>query len=349
MELNFQNSQNPNSPSKSYLQNISLNINAESYISPKIYNKLKRPPSPLPSNTQSQNKIIEVYSDNFIKEIKRIGQYLKLYPFIGMDTEFPGVVYPCPNYTPDFYYQFTKANVDKLKLIQIGITLSNENGDYPPLNSTWQFNFQFDYEKDQNSINSISMLVNSGIDFKILKNKGIPYDLFAEYFLVSGLVLNENVTWISFNGLSDFCYMLRLLLNDNLPKNENEFLDCLKIYFPNIYDIKYLINENEEFKGGLNKIAKELNVERIGEMHQAGSDSIVTSDVFFKLFNKGIISKSELFDGKNVIFGVGKGADDNETITYVQFASGIDVGNISNFRQGKINQIYDVGNYYNFQ
>ena len=84
-------------------------------------------------------------------------------------------------------------------------------------------------------------------------------------------------------------------------------------------------------------------------MHQAGSDSIVTSDVFFKLFNKGIISKSELFDGKNVIFGIGKGADDNETITYVQFASGIDVGNISNFRQGKINQIYDVGNYYNFQ
>jgi len=37
-------------------------------------------------------------------------------------------------------------------------------------------------------------------------------------------------------------------------------------------------------------------------------------------FSSNIISKSELFDGKNVIFGVGKGADDNETITYVQFA-----------------------------
>ncbi len=261
-----------------------------------------------------------------------------------MDTEFPGIVYPCPNYTPDFYYQFTKANVDKLKLIQIGITLTNEKGDFPPFNSTWQFNFKFDYEKDQNSFNSISMLVNSGIDFRNLKNKGIPYNLFAEYFLVSGLVLNENVTWISFNGLSDFCYMLRLLLNDNLPNNESDFLDCLKIYFPNIYDIKFLINENEDFKGGLNKIAKELNVERFGEMHQAGSDSIITSDIFFKLFNKGILGKNDLINGKNVIFGVGKGADDNETITYVQFAPGIDV-NLGNFKQNK-NHLYDFGNYF---
>ena len=329
--------------SSSYIpETISLNLNAESYISPKLLKKEKMQKI---NEIYNPSKIIEVYSDNFIKEIKNIGKYLKSYPYIGMDTEFPGIVYPCPNYTPDFYYQFTKANVDKLKLIQIGITLTNEKGDFPPFNSTWQFNFKFDYEKDQNSFNSISMLVNSGIDFKNLKYKGIPYNLFAEYFLVSGLVLNENVTWISFNGLSDFCYMLRLLLNDNLPNNENDFLDCLKIYFPNIYDIKNLINENEDFKGGLNKIAKELNVERFGEMHQAGSDSIVTSDIFFKLFNKGILGKNDLINGKNVIFGVGKGADDNETITYVQFAPGIDV-NLGNFKQNKNHQIYDFGNYF---
>ena len=323
-------------------ETISLNLNAESYISPKLLKKEKMQNI---NEIYNPSKIIEVYSDNFIKEIKNIGKYLKSYPYIGMDTEFPGIVYPCPNYTPDFYYQFTKANVDKLKLIQIGITLTNEKGDFPPFNSTWQFNFKFDYEKDQNSFNSISMLVNSGIDFKNLKYKGIPYNLFAEYFLVSGLVLNENVTWISFNGISDFCYMLRLVLNEDLPNDELEFLQTLKIYFPNIYDIKYLINENEDFKGGLNKIAKELNVERFGEMHQAGSDSIVTSDIFFKLFNKGILGKNDLINGKNVIFGVGKGADDNETITYVQFAPGIDV-NLGNFKQNKNHQIYDFGNYF---
>lgn len=41
-------------------------------------------------------------------------------------------------------------------------------------------------------------------------------------------------------------------------------------------DIEYL-------SGGLSKIAKELDVERVGTTHQAGSDSLITSRVYFKL------------------------------------------------------------------
>ena len=88
------------------------------------------------------------------------------------------------------------------------------------------------------------------------------------------------VTWVSFNGLSDFANFIKLLIGDLLPNNSNDFLDLMKIYFPNAYDIKYLINENELYKGGLNKIANELNIERKGEVHQAGSDSLITSQVF---------------------------------------------------------------------
>ena len=318
----------PHSPyrSSSSSQNHYLNINAKSYMSPKLYNKIKSQNSPLNSQFQQSNRIVEVYSDNFIKEIKRIGEYLKFYPFIGMDTEFPGIIYHCPSYTQDFYYTFTKANIDKLKLIQIGITLTNDKGEYPPLISTWQFNLKFDVEKEKHSVDSISLLMECGIDFEVLKKKGISYNLFTEYFLVSGLVLNDNVTWISFNGISDFCYMLRLVLNEDLPNDELDFLQTLKIYFPNLYDIKYLIKDNENFKGGLNKLAKELNVERTGEMHQAGSDSIVTIDVFFKLIKNNDINKTDLLNGKNVIFGVGKGTDIKETINYTQFAQGVDVG-----------------------
>ena len=92
--------------------------------------------------------------------------------------------------------------------------------------------------------------------------------------------------------------MLRLVLNEDLPNDELDFLQTLKIYFPNLYDIKYLINDNDNFKGGLNKLAKELNVERTGEMHQAGSDSIVTIDVFFKLIKNNDINKTDLLNGK---------------------------------------------------
>ena len=114
--------------------------------------------------------------------------------------------------------QLKKLNVDKLKLIQLGIILINDKGEYPPGTCTWQFNLNFDVEEDEYSNESISILYNSGIDFKLMKNKGIHHSLFAEYLLISGLVLNEKITWICFNGSSDFAYLLKYLINSPLPK-----------------------------------------------------------------------------------------------------------------------------------
>ncbi len=295
------------------------------------------------NNYKLEDKIIDVYEDNFIKEIKRIGKYLKQYPYIGMDTEFPGIVYPCTSISSDFYYQFIKTNVDKLKLIQLGITLTNAKGEQPPNTATWQFNLKFDIDKDEHSQESINLLYNSGINFHKIKKEGISHSLFAEYLMVSGMVLNENIIWISFNGLSDFAYLLKLLTGDYLPNNTNDFLDLVKTYFPNAYDIKYMINENDLYKGGLNKLAKELNIERKGEVHQAGSDSLITSQVFFKLIENNSINKNDLNYGKNILYGIDKGADDNETFSYTKFAPGIDISilfnNINhnvNFKKDKI-------------
>ena len=133
------------------------------------------------------------------------------------------------------------------------------------------------------------------------------------------------VTWVSFNGLSDFANLLKLLIEDLLPNNSNDFLDLMKIYFPNVYDIKYLINENELYKGGLNKIANELNIERKGEVHQAGSDSLITSQVFFKLIENNTINNDDLNFGKNILYGIGQGADDIETFSYTKFSPVIDI------------------------
>jgi len=36
------------------------------------------------------------------------------------------------------------VNVDILKIIQLGLTFSNDEGEYPPGVNTWQFNFKFD-------------------------------------------------------------------------------------------------------------------------------------------------------------------------------------------------------------
>ena len=325
MKQNFQNSPYNVNPLNNYNSpSFVLNLNANPFLAQK--SQKKNIPSAANINYQNQmNRIKEVYADNFIEEIKNISTFLNQYPYVGMDTEFPGVIFPCPVATEDFYYAYTRVNVDKLKLIQLGITLTNDKGEFPPGTCTWQFNLHFDVEKDQHSNESISMLYNSGIDFNLMKSKGIPHLLFAEYLTTSGLVLNERITWICFNGSSDFAYLLKYLINGPLPQEEKEFIELINLYFPNLYDIKYLVNDSETYKGGLNKLAKELDVERSGEIHQAGSDSQVTSEVFFRLVRNNVISQNELNEGKNVIYGIGQGNNMAETFNYTQFENGLDI------------------------
>ena len=43
----------------------------------------------------------------------------------------------------DYHYQTMRCNVDLLKIIQVGLTLADEQGNFPQEVSTWQFNFRF--------------------------------------------------------------------------------------------------------------------------------------------------------------------------------------------------------------
>ncbi len=95
-------------------------------------------------NSKPLEKIREVFKDNFEYEIKRIGKLIEKYNYISMDTEFPGFVFNSYNDNKFSNYIKLKSNVDCLKLIQVGLTLSDENGNPPQGCSTWQFNFDFD-------------------------------------------------------------------------------------------------------------------------------------------------------------------------------------------------------------
>lgn len=54
----------------------------------------------------------------------------------------------------------------------------------------------------------------------------------------TGLVLNDDITWVCYHGVFDFAYFLRNLLNIDLPETENEFIVDIKTYFPVLYDLK---------------------------------------------------------------------------------------------------------------
>jgi CCR4-NOT transcription complex subunit 7/8 len=205
-------------------------------------------------------------------------------------------------------YQIIKKNVDNLKIIQIGITLADKDGNMPNEISTWQFNFKFDVENDICTPESISLLENAGINFKKFLKKGICPSHFAEYLISSGLVLNDNVTWVTFHGIYDLAYLLKLLTNQKLPESEALLIDELAIYFHNYYDIRHLIKELNWLRGSLTKLSSYFGIQRVGSAHQAGSDSLVTSKLFFKIVDQ-FSDEIDLIRDKNTVFGI---SDENE-------------------------------------
>lgn len=206
-------------------------------------------------------------------------------------------------------------------MIQLGITLFSPEGELPPATPTeangqgygnsgqvapctWQFNFKFSLEDDMYAQESTSMLAKAGIDFAMHEKNGIdPFD-FGALLISSGLVLVDDVHWISFHSGYDFGYLMKIMLCKPLPEDEKEFHKLLKIFFPSLYDIKYLMKHagrnqavndtpltpaaaqiiaNLGQKSGLQDIADELGVKRVGIAHQAGSDSLVTGEIYFKM------------------------------------------------------------------
>ncbi|CAH7681255.1 ribonuclease H-like domain-containing protein [Phakopsora pachyrhizi] len=239
-------------------------------------------------------EICDVWAENLDAEMAVIRDLVEYYPYIGMDTEFPGVVArPIGNFktSSDYHYQTLRCNVDLLRIIQLGITLCDENGQKPEGKCVWQFNFRFSLNDDMFAPDSIELLQASGLNFKQHEEHGIDMEYFGELFISSGLVLLDDVKWISFHSGYDFGYILKMVTLVNLPANETDFFELLKIWFPCVYDIKFLMRSCKSLRGGLNEVAKDLGVLRRGKEHQAGSDSLLTADTFFAL-------RSQYFDNE---------------------------------------------------
>ncbi|CAN0838459.1 Probable CCR4-associated factor 1 homolog 7 [Linum grandiflorum] len=225
------------------------------------------------------------------------------FPFIAMDTEFPGIVLRLvgnfKNGSADYNYQTLKANVDLLKLIQLGLTFSDENGNLPTCRTgkycVWQFNFrEFNPLEDVYADDSIELLTQSGIDFRKNTEVGVDAKRFSELLMSSGIVLNDNVHWVTFHSGYDFGYL---------------FFKLIRLYFPVLYDIKHLVKFCNSLHGGLNKLAELLDVERIGICHQAGSDSLLTCFTFMKLKQSFFNGSTEKYVG--VLYGLGVENDQN--------------------------------------
>lgn len=123
-----------------------------------------------PSKSLASTNVVihDVWKDNLELEWIKIRGIINDYSYIAFDTEFPGVVAtPVGAFVnkEEFQYNQISCNVNLLMPIQVGFCMTNEKGELPPGGDIWQFNFEFDLDKELYAVDSIELLKRSGIDF----------------------------------------------------------------------------------------------------------------------------------------------------------------------------------------
>ncbi|XP_059645888.1 putative CCR4-associated factor 1 homolog 8 [Cornus florida] len=189
-----------------------------------------------------------------------------------MDTEFTGFLHvPSRNASEDEYYHDLKYNTDRMRLTQIGFTLFDDEGN---IGGTWQFNFR----------------KSPGVSFKKnqrggLNLEGVDMNLFAATF--RNLVKSHHgIKWITFHGLYDMAYVLKLVTGSPLPDSPMEFIESLGNIVGRVYDVKYIAKYCRGLlcgEMGLQRMANMLGVCRLGIAHQAGSDALLTACVYLEM------------------------------------------------------------------
>lgn len=215
--------------------------------------------------------------------------------YIAFDTEYPGVLQPTAGCSSSAEtYKALRMNVDAMKPIQLGLAFADANHN---VLGCWQFNFHFNSGVDRFSAGSIGFLAAAGFDFQRHAVEGLAMNTFGERFTSSGLALSDKIAWVSFHGMYDFAYLLKLLTSDAMPPTLNGFDSALNMFFPRRFDIKQRLP-----RGSLSRLAEDYGLRRHGVAHQGGSDALLTLDLFFKM-DWSTDSPAE-FDANGRLFGL---------------------------------------------
>jgi len=216
-----------------------------------------------------------VTAANYEAELDAIGSLLASYPFVAIDTEYPGTVHRPPpgrsaaQLAPPEKYALVKANVDELTVVQLGLTLCDEYGNIPvaldgggrPLEVAWEVTFS----------ESVEFLRSSGIDFDRSRARGVASAAFAAKLAAVLSSAREQrrggeLTWAAFGGAYDFAYLVKMLAGGRpLPGTWHAFATQARALLGGrLFDTKYMAEhcERADLCGGLRRLAASLSVQR---------------------------------------------------------------------------------------
>lgn len=232
-----------------------------------------------------------------------IHSLLPRFPFVAVDTEYPGTVHrPAAGrrdgqVTADERYALVKANVDELPIVQLGMTLCDDQGRLPvvldeqgcPVELAWEVNFSdFDVHRDRHSAESVAFLRSQGVDFDLARAIGVSSAAFRDKLLCFLSRRRDELTWAAFGGLYDLGYLVKLLTGGKpLPATREEFMAQVRAHLGGrVFDAKYMTEHcgRGDLRGvGLKRVATNLGVPLLQfpePPYLAGPKSFLASRVF---------------------------------------------------------------------
>ncbi|CAA6671941.1 unnamed protein product [Spirodela intermedia] len=212
----------------------------------------------------AREEVREVWGWNMGMELPGILEALDSATFVAMDTEFPGFLHQTPRFASSSErYQDVRRNVDNMKLIQLGLCFFGDGG----RRRTWQISFRdFDVASasDARSEASVELLKRSGIDLCRTRREGVDSELFSEILWRCDWVGRRKPRWVTFQGLYDIAYLVKLLTGGPLPPTLPEFAQLVGATLGRIIDVKYLGRFCGGFHLGLGRLAETIGVKPEG-------------------------------------------------------------------------------------